>query len=214
MKRRLAATLFGTALVVSTAASAATLEPVTGSASVKIGDGFQAITSPVKVEPGDTIMVSPNGSAKIVYAYFALSQPAMSGIPCIFVRGKLDLRGAMFTSEQLIAFVKNGRSIQVAKGANNRRLISILDRRGRVKSACEIPRDLYQGLMEETVDALARRHGTDLRVDINRDFYGVTCASVRSGLFGWRTSRLGIAPRHILMLQNALDARAMTEDAI
>lgn len=68
MKLGLTATLIGAALLLSSAASAATLQLLTGTASVKVRGGFQPVVAPVKVEPGETIMVSPSGSARIVYA--------------------------------------------------------------------------------------------------------------------------------------------------
>lgn len=120
----------------------------------------------------------------------------------------------MLSSEQLITFIKSGRNIRVVRCGNDNRLISILDQRGQVKADVEVPRDLYEGLMTQTLHALAERHGSDLRIEVKRDFYGVARAIVHSGLFGRRTAQLGISPRHIAMLHDALQVRAMEEQAI
>jgi hypothetical protein len=55
-------------LLLGTACWAATVEPVGGHLAVsRQGQGFQTITEPGELNVGDRLMVSPNGSASVVY---------------------------------------------------------------------------------------------------------------------------------------------------
>ena len=128
----------------------------------------------------------------------------------------LDIR-ATLSSDQLIGFVKSGRNIRISKCANDNRLISIyISIYGWMQLTLremEIPRNRYEDLIKETVTSLAERHGSDLRVEVRSDHYGRRWVEVHSGFLGRRTSRLGLSPRHINMLQNALQACAQLEQA-
>jgi len=119
----------------------------------------------------------------------------------------------MLSSEQLIGFVKSGRKVRVLRYLNDNRLISIFGWMRIAQRKIEIPRDRYEDLMKETVAALAERHGTDLRVEFRSDYYGSQWVEVHSGFLGRRTSKLGLSPRHIIMLQNALQACPKLEKA-
>ena len=67
MRRLLATTAF--IMVISASpCSAAMLEAIAGQVSVNRGSGFQHVSGVVNVEPGDAVMVSPGGSARVVYA--------------------------------------------------------------------------------------------------------------------------------------------------
>src|ERR1700683_2816816 len=59
----------GLLLLLATPCFATTVEPVQGDVSLnKPGHGFQQIAETTIVEPGDLVMVSPNGSANVFYA--------------------------------------------------------------------------------------------------------------------------------------------------
>ena len=58
----------GIALLAGNAAVAATLQPIEGKISVNTGAGFQPVSGEVNIKTGDTVMVSPEGSARIIYA--------------------------------------------------------------------------------------------------------------------------------------------------
>jgi hypothetical protein len=58
----------GCALLTASAASAATVEPVSGDVSVNQGQGFKKLAAAFEAKVGDSVMVSPGGSAKISYA--------------------------------------------------------------------------------------------------------------------------------------------------
>jgi hypothetical protein len=62
--------------------------------------------------------------------------------------------------------------------------------------------------MHELVHALAERHGGELTVDVKLDYYGGQWVEVRSGVLTRRTSRLGISPRHIALLQDMIAGKA------
>ena len=59
---------FGSSLVIATASWAATVEPGQGDLSVNQGQGFQKATGRIDARVGDSVMVSPNGSATVAYA--------------------------------------------------------------------------------------------------------------------------------------------------
>lgn len=67
MKRYFAYCLSVLFLAVPLAADAATVTPGTGQVLVNTGDGFEAVSGPTTVGPGDTVMVYPGGSATISY---------------------------------------------------------------------------------------------------------------------------------------------------
>jgi len=119
----------------------------------------------------------------------------------------------MLSSEQLIGFVKKGCDISISKCANDNRLISISGWMPIAQRKVEIPKDQYDDLIKETVRLLAERHGSDLRVEVSSDHYGRQWVEVQSGFLVRRTSRLGLSPRHIVMLQNALQACVQLEPA-
>src|ERR1700722_4633379 len=63
-------TLFGAfcwAIILSNSTWAATLQPGAGQLSVNQGQGFQPVNSRVDANAGDSVMVSPGGSATVVY---------------------------------------------------------------------------------------------------------------------------------------------------
>jgi len=66
-KRRTAWCAFCCAVALNSASWSATLEPGQGNLSVNQGRGFQPVNSRVDAKIGDSIMVSPGGSAAIVY---------------------------------------------------------------------------------------------------------------------------------------------------
>ena len=55
------------ALLLSPAACAATLQPTGGTVLINHGAGFQRVTEPTSAGVGDSVMVSANGSAQVVY---------------------------------------------------------------------------------------------------------------------------------------------------
>ena len=59
---------FGSCLVITTAAWAATVEPGQGDLSVNQGQGFQKATGRIDARVGDSVMVSPSGSATVSYS--------------------------------------------------------------------------------------------------------------------------------------------------
>ncbi len=68
MRFRAAAVLVGTVLFVSSTALAATVQDIKGTVSINSGGGFQKITAPVEVEPGASVVASPDSSARVVYS--------------------------------------------------------------------------------------------------------------------------------------------------
>ena len=119
----------------------------------------------------------------------------------------------MMSPDQLIALSKKGRDIRVAKDTSDNRRFVIADRRRRLDRYIEIPPEHYENLMEETVAKLAERNGSDLKVSIGGDFYGRLWIEVRSGFFARRTSRMGLSPRHINKLRDALADRQQDDRA-
>ena len=58
----------GLCLFMATACFAATVEPVSGELQInRPGQGFVKITASTVVNPGDLLMVSPNGTANVLY---------------------------------------------------------------------------------------------------------------------------------------------------
>ena len=49
-------------------ALAATVQPVQGQVSINRGEGFQPLAGKTQARPGDLVMASPGGEAKILYA--------------------------------------------------------------------------------------------------------------------------------------------------
>ena len=113
----------------------------------------------------------------------------------------------MISSDQLIELSKKGRDIRVAKNTADNRVVVVADRLRRAQRNIEIPSEHYEDLMQETVSQLVARHGSDLKVSVGGDFYGRLWVEVRSGFFSRRTSRLGLSPRHINKLRDALAER-------
>src|SRR6202795_2086863 len=69
--RLLRAVSFGCAVLLSSsswAATSATVEPAQGVVLVNTGNGFKQVKKSVKAKVGDSVMVSPDGAAKIAYA--------------------------------------------------------------------------------------------------------------------------------------------------
>ncbi len=58
--------LFGFPLV-ATPCLAATFQPAHGEVLINHGQGYQLVTGPIELNPGDAVMVNPNGTATIVY---------------------------------------------------------------------------------------------------------------------------------------------------
>ena len=55
------------AMLLTTSSWAATIEPGQGSLTINQGQGFQPINSRVDANVGDSVMVSPGGTATVVY---------------------------------------------------------------------------------------------------------------------------------------------------
>src|SRR3954469_21748871 len=67
MRLKLAATLAALLIVASIGAQAATLLPVNGVIFTRTGgQGFQRVTTPTPVEPGDIVMAAKDANAQIV----------------------------------------------------------------------------------------------------------------------------------------------------
>lgn len=67
MRRFVGALCFGLSLLVATASSAATIEPIKGDLSINRGQGFQKVDGIIEAKEGDAVMVSPDGSAGVTY---------------------------------------------------------------------------------------------------------------------------------------------------
>jgi hypothetical protein len=66
--RLLAFATLGVGVLTTTPSFAATVEPLHGQVSINRGDGiFRPISSALQATIGDLIIVSPNGSARIIY---------------------------------------------------------------------------------------------------------------------------------------------------
>jgi len=66
MRRFLSCTLVA-ALVAASGAEAAVVTPGNGIVSINRGEGYQRVTQPTEVGPGDQVMVGEGGSAQITY---------------------------------------------------------------------------------------------------------------------------------------------------
>src|SRR6202035_2755374 len=69
--RLLRALSFGCAVLLSSsswAATSATVQPAQGVVLVNTGNGFKQVKKSVKAKVGDSVMVSPDGAAKVAYA--------------------------------------------------------------------------------------------------------------------------------------------------
>ena len=64
---RLGLFFLGGCLLAAAPCSAATLQPAQGEVFVSHGQGYQLVTRSIEVNPGDAVMVNPNGGATIVY---------------------------------------------------------------------------------------------------------------------------------------------------
>ena len=67
MRGFLAAACAGLPLVIGTACSGATIEPVQGDLLINRGQGFQQVNGRIEADVGDLVMVSPDGSAIVSY---------------------------------------------------------------------------------------------------------------------------------------------------
>ena len=54
-------------LLLTVPALAATVDSLQGQVSINRGDGFRRVTGPTQANIGDSVMVSPNGRARVVY---------------------------------------------------------------------------------------------------------------------------------------------------
>jgi hypothetical protein len=68
MRGLLAALCLGCSLLAATACRAATIQSIQGQVSVNQGEGFHQINGAMDVKPGDSVLVSPGGSATVSYA--------------------------------------------------------------------------------------------------------------------------------------------------
>jgi hypothetical protein len=68
MRGLLAALCFGCSLLAAAACRAASIQSIQGEVSVNQGQGFHQINGAVEVKAGDSVMVSPGGSATVSYA--------------------------------------------------------------------------------------------------------------------------------------------------
>jgi len=62
-----AALCVGWSLLAATACSAATVQSIQGQVSVNEGQGFHQIDGTAELKPGDSVIVSPGGSASVSY---------------------------------------------------------------------------------------------------------------------------------------------------
>jgi hypothetical protein len=62
-----AALCFGCALLAGTVCHAATVQSVQGQVSINRGQGFQPINGAAELKAGDSVIVSPGGSASVSY---------------------------------------------------------------------------------------------------------------------------------------------------
>lgn len=62
-----AALCFGCSLLAATACSAATVQPLQGQISINQGQGFHQIAGAAELKAGDSVIVSPGGSASVSY---------------------------------------------------------------------------------------------------------------------------------------------------
>jgi hypothetical protein len=67
MRLTLASIAFISGVSFSLASFAATVDSIQGSLAINRGKGFQRVTGPVQAKVGDSVMVSPGGSAQVSY---------------------------------------------------------------------------------------------------------------------------------------------------
>jgi hypothetical protein len=66
--RHLSCAAFCLGLLLCSAAAAATVDSIKGRILLNRGDGFEVLAAPAEAKPGDRIMASTGGSAKLLYA--------------------------------------------------------------------------------------------------------------------------------------------------
>ena len=66
--RWLVAPCFVAGVFLGSPALAATVQPVQGQVSINRGEGFQGLAGKTQARAGDLVMVSPGGSAKVLYS--------------------------------------------------------------------------------------------------------------------------------------------------
>lgn len=117
----------------------------------------------------------------------------------------------MISPEDLIATLKSGNDVRVVKNASDNRLLVVRNRTSKAERSIEISLEHFDQFMVQTVSLLAARNGSGLRVHVGRDHYGRQWLEVRWGLLGHRLSRLGLSPRYIALLCDALADREQAE---
>ena len=65
--RLIASVAVACGLLLTVPSLAATVDSVRGQVSINRGDGFRRVTGTVQANIGDSVMVSPNGKARVVY---------------------------------------------------------------------------------------------------------------------------------------------------
>jgi hypothetical protein len=67
MGKRSSVGMFCCAMLLTSSTWAATLEPVQGGLSINQGKGFQPVNNRIDANVGDSVMVSPDGAATVIY---------------------------------------------------------------------------------------------------------------------------------------------------
>jgi hypothetical protein len=111
-------------------------------------------------------------------------------------------------SAEILALVLRGMNLAIRKGADGTRIISLRGLAGLAVRDISVAAADYEPLMLHLVALIAARNGSDLRVCVRSDFYGRTWIEVRSGLLRQSVARLGLSPRHVRALEDAIARRA------
>ena len=95
--KKIASTVSAVALViVSTAAQATMVQPITGEVMINQGKGYKTIKNPIEAKAGDRVIVNPGGYAKVNYSdgcNIPIQPGAVATIgaqsPCIAQQGEM-----------------------------------------------------------------------------------------------------------------------------
>ena len=112
----------------------------------------------------------------------------------------------MLSAEEIVSLIAAGWSVRVVRREGGR-LVKFSRLNGTLKREMLLPKDHYEAAFERAMSLLAEGHPQRYRVEMDTDFYGNLRGMVRTGLFGAQCVALEISPRHLALLQRAIDER-------
>lgn len=107
-------------ILVSASAQAALLTGIEGSVSVNRGNGFQVVTVPTQVKPGDRVMVGQGSNAQIVYSDTCIARLPASNTVIVATKAPCELSApdaALHEGQRLGTVVVGGLVVAAGVGA-------------------------------------------------------------------------------------------------